>query len=110
MTSEPARRDGHKWRARSCAILTRISSVRKDDPQLTVRYITVSRQPMRIVVDSNLKPPCRQSCCRMQIQLGSSQLINEKIHRLEDTGAHIVVLPDLAGKVDLKAMMVKLAN
>lgn len=57
ITSEPARRDGHKWRARSCAILTGISSVRKDDPQLTVRYITVSRQPMRIVVDSNLETP-----------------------------------------------------
>ncbi|MDF0678124.1 MAG: dihydrofolate reductase family protein [Nitrosomonas sp.] len=44
ITSEPARRDGHSRRARSCAILTGISSVRKDDPQLTVRYITVSRQ------------------------------------------------------------------
>lgn len=112
ITSEPARQDGHKWRARSCAILTGISSVRKDDPQLTVRYITVSRQPMRIVVDSNLETPLQAKLLQNAdtTWIFTAQTSKEKIHRLEDTGAHIVVLPDLAGKVDLKAMMVKLAE
>lgn len=112
ITSAAARRDGHKWRARSCAILTGISSVRKDDPQLTVRYIETSRQPIRIVVDSNLEIPLQAKLLQNAdtTWIYTVQTNKEKIHRLEDIGAHIVVLPDSVGKVDLKAMMVKLAE
>lgn len=112
ITSESARQDGHKWRARSCAILTGISSVRKDDPQLTVRYIETSRQPIRIVVDSNLEIPLQAKLLQNAdtTWIYTVQTNKEKIHRLEDIGAHIVVLPDSVGKVDLKAMMVKLAE
>ncbi len=39
ITGEAARADGHAWRARACAILTGIGTVRQDDPQLTVRAI-----------------------------------------------------------------------
>ena len=37
ITGEAARADGHRWRARACAVLTGIGTVRQDDPQLTVR-------------------------------------------------------------------------
>lgn len=37
ITGAEARRDGHRWRARACAILTGIGTVRADDPRLTVR-------------------------------------------------------------------------
>ena len=36
LTGPAARQDGHRWRARSCAILTGSGSVRADDPQLSV--------------------------------------------------------------------------
>ncbi len=39
ITGEAARADGHGWRARACAVLTGIGTVRQDDPQLTVRAI-----------------------------------------------------------------------
>src|SRR5688500_19007470 len=39
ITGTEARRDGHRWRARACAILTGIGTVKEDDPQLTVREV-----------------------------------------------------------------------
>jgi len=36
ITGPEARRDGHAWRARACAILTGAGTVRDDDPRLTV--------------------------------------------------------------------------
>ena len=39
LTGAAARQDGHRWRARACAILTGIGTVRHDDPQLNVRGV-----------------------------------------------------------------------
>ena len=57
ITGPDARRDGHAWRARACAVLTGIGTVRDDDPQLTVREVATSRQPLRVVIDSRLETP-----------------------------------------------------
>ena len=57
ITGPEARADGHGWRARACAILTGIGTVRDDDPQLTVRAIDVERQPLRVVVDRHAQTP-----------------------------------------------------
>lgn len=62
ITGEPARRDVQRWRARSCAIVTGVGSVRADDPALTVRAelwpsgeAFPARQPLRVVLDSTLR-------------------------------------------------------
>lgn len=55
ITSEEARRDGHAWRARACAVLTGIGTVKADDPQMNVRLIDTARQPLRVLVDSRLE-------------------------------------------------------
>lgn len=57
ITSEAARRDGHHWRARSCAIMTGIGTIRADNPRLTVRHIPVSRQPKKVIIDNHLAIP-----------------------------------------------------
>ena len=57
ITGPEARRDGHRWRARACAVLTGIGTVKDDDPQLTVREVETPRQPVRVVVDSRLETP-----------------------------------------------------
>ena len=54
ITSEAARRDVHALRARSCAMLTGIGTVLRDDPELTVRHVPCSRQPRRVLIDSRL--------------------------------------------------------
>ncbi len=58
ISSEAARADVHRWRARSDAILTGIGTVLADDPQLTVRLgDAAQRQPLRAVLDSRLRLP-----------------------------------------------------
>ena len=48
ITGPEARKDGHRWRARACAILTGIGTVKADDPRLTVRDVETPRQPQRL--------------------------------------------------------------
>ena len=55
ITGPEARQDGHRWRARACAILTGIGTVKADDPRLTVRHVEAVRQPLKVVVDSRLE-------------------------------------------------------
>ena len=57
LTAKPARADVHKWRARSCAILTGVGTAEKDNPLLTVRHLSSPRQPLRVLVDSSLRAP-----------------------------------------------------
>jgi diaminohydroxyphosphoribosylaminopyrimidine deaminase / 5-amino-6-(5-phosphoribosylamino)uracil reductase len=57
ITGPDARRDGHRWRARACAILTGSGTVLGDDPQLTVRAVETERQPLRVVADGAARVP-----------------------------------------------------
>jgi diaminohydroxyphosphoribosylaminopyrimidine deaminase/5-amino-6-(5-phosphoribosylamino)uracil reductase len=57
ITGPDARRDGHRWRARSCVVMTGIGTLKDDDPRLTVRDVPSERQPVRVVVDSRLRIP-----------------------------------------------------
>jgi diaminohydroxyphosphoribosylaminopyrimidine deaminase/5-amino-6-(5-phosphoribosylamino)uracil reductase len=61
ITSEAAREDVQRWRARSSAVLTGIGTVLADDPQLNVRLPDTLRQPMVVVLDANarLQPTAR---------------------------------------------------
>jgi diaminohydroxyphosphoribosylaminopyrimidine deaminase / 5-amino-6-(5-phosphoribosylamino)uracil reductase len=111
ITGEPARQDAHHWRARSCAILTGIGTVRDDDPQLTVRHVKTPRQPLRVVVDSKLEilPTARV------LQGGSARIFcavddETRISRLKDAGAEVIILPNQEGKVELSQMMASLAK
>lgn len=111
ITSQAARDDGHAWRARACAILTGIGTVKEDDPQLTVRALDTARQPRRIVIDSNLEidPSARV------LEGGGTWIIAasrnpEKEAVLIDKGAEIIMLPNDYGKVDLPALMQELGK
>ena len=61
ITGEAARADVQRWRARSSAILTGIGTVLADDPRLDVRLASeegaARRQPLRVVLDSQLRTP-----------------------------------------------------
>ncbi len=58
ITSEKARKEAHRLRVRSDAILVGVGTVLKDDPQLTVREVR-GPDPIRVVLDSNLRTPAR---------------------------------------------------
>lgn len=111
ITGEAARRDGHRLRARSCAVLTGIGTVLADDPQLTVRHVDTFRQPLRVVVDRNLEIPIEARVLRNERELIFTASASEgKIVALRDVGAHAIVLPDENDNVDLIRMMQMLAD
>lgn len=55
ITGEQARKQAHKERSFHDAVLVGIGTVEKDDPMLNVRLRTKRRQPVRVVLDSDLK-------------------------------------------------------
>jgi diaminohydroxyphosphoribosylaminopyrimidine deaminase/5-amino-6-(5-phosphoribosylamino)uracil reductase len=108
ITGEAARRDVHALRARSCAMLTGIGTVFRDDPELTVRHVACTRQPRRVVIDSHLDTPPTA-----RILAGGGALIltvnDDRARRLalQARGAEIIDVPvdgDKDGKTDLAAV------
>ena len=105
ITGPEARRDGHRWRARACAILTGIGTVKADAPQLTVRDIDTPRQPLRIVVDSRLEMPHSA-----RILAGERIVVFAARAGTVPENAELVVLPNAQGKVDLPRMLEEIAR
>lgn len=111
ITGDDARRDAHRWRARSCAVLTGIGTVRDDDPQLNVRAIPTERQPLRIVVDARLETPLNARVLDGGPVLIAAAVDNpERIAALQRRGADVVILPNAGGKVDLSALLLELGR
>jgi len=111
ITGPEARRDGQRWRARACAILTGIGTVRDDDPQLNVRDVETPRQPLRVVVDSRLETPLTARILQGGPVLIAGAIENaEKSALLRSTGAEVLVLPNAAGKVELKDLLAALGR
>ncbi|MDO8812040.1 MAG: bifunctional diaminohydroxyphosphoribosylaminopyrimidine deaminase/5-amino-6-(5-phosphoribosylamino)uracil reductase RibD [Gallionella sp.] len=112
ITGEAARQDVQRWRARSCALLTGIDTVLADDARLNVRSADMERQPLRVVLDSQLRMPLDARV----LYGGGSALVytasknGAKSAVLRDLGVEVVVLPDAAGRVDLAAMAHDLAG
>ena len=111
ITGEPARRDAHAWRARSCGIMTGIGTVKDDNPRLTVRTVETTRQPQKFLIDRRLEVSLDSALFD-----GAPTLIfcasadAGKIAQLADRNATVVALPDPNGKVDLKAMAMELGK
>ena len=111
ITGAEARRDGHRWRARACAILTGIGTVKDDNPRLTVRDIETPRQPLKVVVDSKLEvSPRAKLFASGAVLVVAAVADRDRIARLAEVGAEVIVMPNAAGKVDLAALMVELAR
>lgn len=105
ITGEAARRDAHHWRARSCAVLTGIGTVREDDPRLTVRYVETPRQPLRVVVDSRLETPeSARVLAGAPVLIAYARDDQDAAKRLQDRGAEVLCVPNPSGKVDLPTL------
>jgi diaminohydroxyphosphoribosylaminopyrimidine deaminase/5-amino-6-(5-phosphoribosylamino)uracil reductase len=114
ITSAAARDDGHAWRARACAILTGIGTVREDNPQLTVRAVATTRQPQRVLIDSRLDVPLTA-----RILEGPPPLIfcaaidnHNAAHAvaLAERGVEVIPIGNARGKVDLPAVLTILGS
>lgn len=107
ITGEAARADVQKLRARSSAIVTGAGTILSDDPSLTVRTEKVTRQPLRVIVDSHLSTPAES---KMFIEDGEVLVVTvsedeEASKILVDAGAEVVQLSSAAHGVDLRELM-----
>ena len=105
ITGPEARKDGHRWRARACAILTGAGTVRADDPRLTVRDFETTRQPLRVIADSHLEMPAGA-----RILQGEQVLVFAARKGKAPPNAEVVVMANAQGKVELKKMLEELAR
>ena len=111
ITGEAARADGHRWRARACAVLTGFGTVRDDDPQLNVRGVDTPRQPLKIVVDSKFETSASARLLKEGKTLVVGAVNEErKIAALKAAGAEVIIIPNDRGKVELFKLMEELAR
>jgi len=111
ITGPAARQDGHRWRARACAILSGIGTVRDDDPQLNVRGVATTRQPLKVVVDSRLElSPGARVLADGNLLLATAVADGPNAEALSERGAELLCLPNGDGKVDLAALMAELGR
>jgi len=112
ITSAAARQDVHRLRAQSSAILTGINTVLADDPALTARIGENVLQPLRIVLDTQLRMPAGAQLAKLP---GRSLILTcsedrNKMALLQDAGFEIHHLQAIDGRIDLNAMMTYLAE
>jgi diaminohydroxyphosphoribosylaminopyrimidine deaminase/5-amino-6-(5-phosphoribosylamino)uracil reductase len=106
ITGPEARADGHRWRARACAILTGSGTVLADNPRLDVREHPCERQPLKVVVDSQLRtPPNARLLASGTTLIATCSDDSEKIRALEAAGAEVMQLTAPHGKVPLPALL-----
>jgi diaminohydroxyphosphoribosylaminopyrimidine deaminase/5-amino-6-(5-phosphoribosylamino)uracil reductase len=106
ITSGEARVDVHRLRAESSAILTGINTVLADDPSLNARLEVEVLQPIRVVLDSQLKMPVT---AKMASLAGESWILTcsenqQKKQALEQAGFKVFLLPEKNSRIDLNAV------
>jgi diaminohydroxyphosphoribosylaminopyrimidine deaminase/5-amino-6-(5-phosphoribosylamino)uracil reductase len=114
ITGEAARRQVHRMRAESDAIVVGITTALRDDPSLTVRLDTPwPREPYRVVLDTHarLSPEARVihagTPARALVAVGDSAAPG-RVAALQATGASVVQCPARDGRVDVSALLARL--
>jgi diaminohydroxyphosphoribosylaminopyrimidine deaminase/5-amino-6-(5-phosphoribosylamino)uracil reductase len=110
ITSEAARVDVHRWRARSGALLTGSGTVLADDPQLTVRlpesidYLP----PLRVLLDSHGKVTANARIFSLEAPTLAVHAA-DIVPRYQE-GIEAIAVPRHDGRLDLQAMLAQLAQ
>ena len=121
ITGSAARQDVQRLRARSSAIITGIESILIDDSSLTVRadelgldnaQFIAQRQPLRVVVDSQLRMPAGAKILNQpgRTQIHTLSQDNDRVAILSAAGADIVQYQSIGNRIDLPALLTRLAT
>jgi len=113
ITGSKSRKDVHKLRKRVQAVLVGINTVLADNPMLTARPCS-GHQPLRVVLDSQLKIPadCKiiRTAKKNPVLIFTAHKNNKKIPVLKKKGAEIIKVQTVAGKCSIKDVLKELAE
>jgi diaminohydroxyphosphoribosylaminopyrimidine deaminase/5-amino-6-(5-phosphoribosylamino)uracil reductase len=115
ITGDEARADVQALRARASAIVTGIGTVLADDPRLTVRDSRLDlkgRKPLRVVLDPAGRIPERAQVLSAEaptIVFTRAEVAADTPGRLRALGITIEPVPDVDGRLDLEAVLARLA-
>jgi diaminohydroxyphosphoribosylaminopyrimidine deaminase / 5-amino-6-(5-phosphoribosylamino)uracil reductase len=107
ITSPAARADAQHGRAMSSVVLTGVGTILGDDPAMNARIEESDRQPLRVVLDSNLRTP---SDSRIIHREGKVLIIGvhddaSRRQSLERQGVEVLIVPAHEGRPDLRAVL-----
>lgn len=115
ISGKEARREAHRLRALSDAVLVGISTVLADDPELTVRHVR-GDNPLRVVLDTRLRMPVRSKLARVSgsrrtLVFHGPRASARRKRELERCGVELVeVALDKKGRPRLSAVLRELAR
>lgn len=116
ITGELSRNYVHELRHKVSGIMVGIGTVLADDPSLTTRRVSgTGSDPVRIIVDSRARIPLEAKVLNQKSDAKTLIAVTEaadsdKLRKLEERGADIIVLPSKNGRVDLKLLMMELGR
>jgi diaminohydroxyphosphoribosylaminopyrimidine deaminase / 5-amino-6-(5-phosphoribosylamino)uracil reductase len=113
ISCEESRKYVHRMRAHNDAVMVGVDTILADNPQLTVRHVR-GRNPLRIIVDSNLRTPTTVdilSGALARKTIIACTEVDVDIHqRYLQNGASVLVCDASDGRVDLLDLLKKLGG
>jgi diaminohydroxyphosphoribosylaminopyrimidine deaminase/5-amino-6-(5-phosphoribosylamino)uracil reductase len=106
ITGEAARQDVQHWRAQADCIMTGVDTVLQDNPRMTVRLAEITEQPLRVVLDSNL----RMTPDRQLLTLPGKTLVFTCLDNARLENAEVVSVAAAQGRLDLAAVLDELGR
>ena len=115
ISGESSRLEVHRLRSKVEAIMVGIETVLQDDPHLNTRLPEGGRDPLRVVVDSQLRMPETAAMLSQnsvaKTLIATTAAADEALRqKLELVGAEIVVLPEEEGRVSLSKLWLELGR
>jgi diaminohydroxyphosphoribosylaminopyrimidine deaminase/5-amino-6-(5-phosphoribosylamino)uracil reductase len=121
ITGPKARADVQRLRARSCAIISGVGSILQDNASLTVRVdelglpnagAAAAKQPLRVILDSQLRTPRNALMFKQStpILLVHNGQVDEAQLKDWPEFVELIALPAKDGRIDLQALVRELAN
>ncbi len=104
ITSDASRKDVHRLRARSSAVVTGIGTLLADDPSLNVRLEAIDLPgvsdiapltlPLRVIMDADLRTPPDARILQLEgdTLIVTASTDSERCRALEDAGAELLVI------------------
>jgi len=106
ITSKESRKLAHILRREATAVLVGVNTVIKDDPELTVRFVPSEKQPIRVILDPELKIPLNAKVLNTReaptIVITTKE--NGKIEEIKRKGVQVLKLEDISLRNLLKKL------